>query len=90
MSQKPYPSISSSERLALIGIVAVTVLTVAVGALAPGGPASGPRTVADDPTCLEWSDGCQVCKRWPDNVACSLPGIACEPGVQRCLMRSDG
>lgn len=90
MSQKSDPSISSGERVALVGIVAVTLLTVLVGALAPGGHASDPRKVADDPTCLEWSDGCQVCKRWPDNVACSLPGIACEPGVQRCLIRNDG
>lgn len=90
MSQTPHPSTSSGERLALVGIVVVTLATVLIGALAPGGHAPGPRKVADDPSCLEWSDGCQVCKRWPEGVACSLPGIACEPGLQRCLIRSDG
>jgi len=90
MSQTPHRPTSPSERLALAGIAALTLVTVLIGALAPGGHGPAPRTVADDPTCLEWSDGCQVCKRWPDSVACSLPGIACEPGAQRCLIRNDG
>jgi hypothetical protein len=46
--------------------------------------------------CLEWSDGCSVCKLFPrgvpangviaemDYVACSLPGIACQPADIAC------
>lgn len=90
MSQTSDRPTSSPERLALAGIVALTLATVLIGALAPAGHAPGPRRVADDPSCLEWTDGCQVCKRWPEGVACSLPGIACEPSALRCLIRNDG
>ena len=30
------------------------------------------------PACVEWSDGCVVCKR-AMSVSCSTPGIACQP-----------
>jgi len=30
------------------------------------------------PACVEWSDGCAVCKR-AMSVSCSTPGIACLP-----------
>ena len=33
---------------------------------------------AAHPQCVEWSDGCAVCKR-ALSVNCSTPGIACEP-----------
>lgn len=35
------------------------------------------------PECVEWSDGCAVCKR-AMAVSCSLPGIACEPADIVC------
>jgi len=38
-----------------------------------------------NPTCLEWSDGCAVCRR--DEAGqdrCSTPGIACQPGEVVC------
>ena len=46
--------------------------------------------------CREWSDGCSVCAVIPrgvehngtiseaDTVACSLPGIACQPAAIAC------
>lgn len=90
MSQTSPRSNSAGERVALAGIAAVVVVTVLLGALAPNRSGPAPRTAADDPGCLEWSDGCQVCQRWPDGPSCSLPGIACEPGALRCLRRGDG
>jgi hypothetical protein len=40
---------------------------------------------AANPSCREWSDGCAVCSR-PDHggIACSLPGIACQPATVTC------
>jgi hypothetical protein len=38
-----------------------------------------------DATCLEWSNGCQVCRRQPSGGwACSTPGIACVPEAVTC------
>lgn len=90
MSKTPRNPASSSERLALAGIAAVVSMTVLIGVLAPNRAGPVAQTAADDPGCLEWSNGCQVCQRWPDGTSCSLPGIACEPGALRCLRRSDG
>jgi hypothetical protein len=38
---------------------------------------------ASHPECVEWSDGCAVCKRTM-SVGCSTPGIACEPRDIAC------
>ena len=81
---------SSSERIAAAGIVAVVVGTVLLGALLPGRPGAAARSVADDPACLEWTDSCRVCQRGAEGTACSLPGIACEPGPLRCLRSGNG
>jgi len=35
------------------------------------------------PACVEWSDGCSVCKR-AMSVSCSTPGIACLPADIVC------
>ena len=78
------------ERLALIGIAVVVAVTVVIGALAPSSHPPSSVKVADDPACIEWSDGCQVCSRRPEGIACSLPGIACVPSGERCLTRNDG
>lgn len=90
MSQTPIRPNTPTERLALIGIAVVVAATVVIGALAPSSHPSPNVTVADDPTCTEWSDGCQVCSRRPEGIACSLPGIACVPSGERCLVRNDG
>ncbi|MEE7440849.1 hypothetical protein ACQKQD_33915 [Methylobacterium sp. NPDC080182] len=81
---------SSSGALAAWGIAVLVIATVLIGALAPARHASPAVSAADDPTCLEWTDGCKVCRRLAEGPACSLPGIACQPGAPQCLTRRDG
>ena len=38
---------------------------------------------AAHPDCVEWSDGCAVCRR-DTAMHCSLPGIACQPSAIAC------
>lgn len=81
---------SSNGALAAWGIAAIVVATVVLGALLPARHPAPARSVAEDPTCLEWTDGCQVCQRHAEGPACSLPGIACQPAAPHCLRRADG
>jgi hypothetical protein len=81
---------SSSGALAAWGTAVLVVATVLIGALAPSHHAAPARSAAEDPACLEWTDGCRVCQRLADGPACSLPGIACEPAAPRCLRRREG
>jgi len=63
---------------------ALLVVTLAVVAAAGAGPAStqgGPP----GPACAEWTDSCVICRRTPEGLACSTPGIACVPSAPRCL-----
>ena len=88
-SPSPAPR-SSSGALAAWGIAALVAATVLIGALAPSGHPAPARSVAEDPTCLEWTDGCTVCQRRAEGPACSLPGIACQPETPHCLHRHAG
>jgi hypothetical protein len=63
----------------LAATLAVLLATLPLGENAP--PASGGPSAA----CMEWSDGCVVCARSPEGLACSTPGIACTRGPTRCL-----
>ncbi|MEE7447130.1 hypothetical protein MRF4_04475 [Methylobacterium radiotolerans] len=81
---------SSSGALAAWGTAFLVIATVLIGALAPARHGTPARSAADDPACLEWSDGCKVCQRLAEGPACSLPGIACQPGALQCLHRRDG
>ncbi|MCJ2049316.1 hypothetical protein [Methylobacterium sp. J-070] len=81
---------SSSGALAAWGIAVVVIATVLIGALAPAHHTAPARSVAEDPACLEWTDGCTVCQRRAEGPACSLPGIACQPGAPQCLRHRDG
>ena len=90
MSTDRTPSSASSGTLAAWGTVILVVATVLLGEILPGGHAAPVRSAADDPTCLEWSDGCRVCQRLAEGPACSLPGIACQSGEQQCLRQSGG
>lgn len=90
MSHAVSPPASSGERIAVVGLAVIVVATVLLGALLPDRGGSPARTAAEDPSCLEWSDGCRVCQRLPEGPACSLPGIACEPTALHCLRRRDG
>ncbi len=38
---------------------------------------------AAHPECVEWGDGCAVCKR-DDSAHCSTTGIACQPTPIAC------
>ena len=93
MSSAVHPSPgprSSSDALVIWGIVALVIATVLLGALLPARHPAAARSVAEDPACLEWTDGCQVCQRLAEGPACSLPGIACQPVAPHCLRRADG
>jgi hypothetical protein len=55
-------------------------------------PPVEPRAIAafadDKPTCLEWTDGCTICKKQPDrSVACSTVGAACVQTAPVCSKR---
>ncbi len=79
---------SRDEALALsiAGIIAFLVVTFAVFAGVVT-PASERAARSGQPTCSEWTDGCVVCSRTPQGLACSTPGIACQRGQESCLRR---
>ena len=57
-------------------------------------PEVAPATVfsfgRDNPTCGEWSNGCQVCTRpAAGEMQCSTPGIACTPGAPVCRVKKE-
>lgn len=68
--------------LAILTALMMTVLGLMAGALA-GSPAVGQAD--SEPACSEWTDGCIVCARTPQGLACSTPGIACVRQAPRCL-----
>jgi hypothetical protein len=82
------PSFQDSLAVTLAIIVALTITAFAVlagtGALdaRPAGQGAVP-----DPACAEWTDGCVVCARRPEGLACSTPGIACTRKPVQCLRR---
>ena len=52
-------------------------------------PPVAPKAIAafadDKPDCLEWNDGCTICKKQPDgSVACSTVGAACVQTAPVC------
>ena len=79
--------LSRDETLAVTLSIVVALLVAAFAIIAGAGlnsqaPAQGSTP---GPSCAEWTDGCVVCRRVPEGLACSTPGIACTPGAQRCL-----
>jgi hypothetical protein len=73
--------------------LSLLTLIVAVGpmpALAQSSrPAIGPtppiQAGAGLTACLAWTDGCVICRRTNDGIACSNIGIACQPVAARCI-----
>ena len=61
----------------------------------PASPPEGaPATVfsfgRDNPTCGEWTNGCQICTRpAAGEMQCSTPGIACTPGPSVCRVKKE-
>ncbi len=72
------------------GILAASLSLLVAGfapvrAKAPQPPKAVAAFADDKPNCLEWTDGCIVCKKQPDNSAgCSMVGIACIPVEPIC------
>jgi hypothetical protein len=78
---------SRDEALAVTLAIAVALLAVLLAVIAGVGGDSRPATQGGPPgpACAEWTDGCVVCRRVPEGLACSTPGIACVPAAPRCL-----
>lgn len=56
----------------------------------PAADVAPPAFGARDPSCQEWSDGCQVCVRDAEGKPqCSTPGIACTPKATTCSLRKE-
>jgi hypothetical protein len=68
-----------AATVAITSALAAVLLAVLVGLMTPG-RAAGPA-----PTCMEWTDGCVVCRRTGQESACSTPGIACTRRAIECL-----
>jgi len=68
--------------LAILTALLVTMTAVLAGTLQAPRPAQG---AVPEPACSEWTDGCIVCARTPQGLACSTPGIACVHQAPRCL-----
>jgi hypothetical protein len=74
--------------------LAFVLLIAAAGAIAdeattPSVPAPHPVAIqayaTDNPSCLEWTDGCTICtKAETGEPHCSTPGIACQPAGLQC------
>ncbi|PVE25861.1 hypothetical protein DC522_03575 [Microvirga sp. KLBC 81] len=68
----------------LAAVVALVIVAFAVVAGASA-PLQAEGQAVQEPTCSEWTDGCIVCARTPQGLACSTPGIACVRQAPRCL-----
>jgi hypothetical protein len=68
-----------AATIAITSALAAVTLAVLVGLMAPT-RAAGPPAM-----CSEWTDGCVVCSRTGQGIACSTPGIACTRGPNECL-----
>jgi hypothetical protein len=70
---------------ALLGL-GLAIMPAAADDPAPAPKAGGAELGAvqafgsQNPTCVEWSDACFICRRGEDgSVSCSTAGIACTP-----------
>ncbi|MCC0807755.1 hypothetical protein FPV16_16225 [Methylobacterium sp. W2] len=83
------PTSQNRDGLVALAVAAVAVVTVLIGTFAPASHGrSGHGSPAADASCAEWSDGCTVCRRYGDGIACSMPGIACVPKAELCQRHS--
>lgn len=75
------------ERIEFLAVLlaAIVALVIVAFAVAAGASAPAPEQTTQDPACSEWTDGCIVCARTPQGLACSTPGIACVRQAPRCL-----
>jgi hypothetical protein len=73
---------SSGQEALAVTVAIVSALAAAAFAVLVGFASSSPAALA---SCQEWTDGCVVCARRPEGLACSTPGIACVTGPVQCL-----
>ncbi|SCZ09847.1 hypothetical protein [Microvirga guangxiensis] len=76
------------ERTEFFAVALAAIIALLIVAFAVIAGASAPRRdeqAVQEPTCSEWTDGCIVCSRNPQGLACSTPGIACVRQAPRCL-----
>jgi len=73
---------SLAVSVAVVTALAAAMLAVLATVFSPRPDAQG---AAREPACSEWTDGCIVCARTAQGLACSTPGIACVPQAPRCL-----
>jgi hypothetical protein len=94
----PVDASSSGATVRIRCAVLVALLSAAVPALAdeektPSVPPAQAVPLGayatDNPSCLEWTDGCTICAK-PDSGEphCSTPGIACQPAGIQCKKKS--
>jgi hypothetical protein len=102
--ERPMSAWGPNKRLVLISVAAL-ITAVSLPALAdeavPGAMAPGrtPPSSADTmwqfgqqrKLCIEWTDGCRVCRRIDANeMSCSNVGIACRLEEIRCTAGETG
>jgi len=91
---------TATLRRTLFAIAACLVLAAPTSAddlpevPAPPAPEGAPGTVfsfgRENPTCGEWTNGCQICTRpAAGEMQCSTPGIACTPGPPVCRVKKE-
>lgn len=84
----PTTGTAPRDGLIALGIAALVAVTILIPYLVPASTRHPAMSI--DERCAEWSDGCRICQRTPDGVACSTPGIACMPTPTSCLRQLGG
>ena len=76
--------------LCLAGLARAADLPEAPAPAPEGAPATVFSFGRDNPTCGEWTNGCQICTRpAAGEMQCSTPGIACTPGPPVCRLKKE-
>jgi hypothetical protein len=83
----PHTGAAPRDGLVALGIAALVAATVLTAHLVPAATRHPATASSIDERCAEWSDGCRICQRTPEGVACSTPGIACVPTPTSCLRK---
>ena len=74
-------------------VLMIAAALLALPAVAADLPVQGKPPAAENihaygdnnPSCQVWTDGCRRCNRGSGAPNCSNIGIACQPGVVRCV-----
>ena len=84
---------AQSRLLILILVISQVSYALADRAQTPSLPATRPVPIEayaeDNPSCLEWTNGCTICTKAETGApACSTPGIACQPAGIQCKKKA--